>query len=160
MPDRDAHEARTVAGFYGTHYAASRLWDTKPDSITYYPLENTMTVYKVLGENQFEVQQTGGLYHTGQTQARDKYALFLYGNNGYSTITGSGAGRILVVKDSFANCFVPFLTEHYAQIDVVDLRNYPYSLDSLIDAQDYSRILLLYSFQNYKADAYLPNLKR
>lgn len=156
----EAHEACLSEGFYGTHYSSSRLWDTRPDTIIYYPLENAMTVYEVLGENQFREQRTTGLYDLEKLDTRDQYAMFLYGNNGYSSIQGSGSGSILVVKDSFANCFVPFLTENYERIDVVDLRGYPYGLDSLIEERDYDEILVLYGFQSFKSDPYLPNLMR
>ena len=68
---------------------------------------------------------------------------------------GDGEGRILVVKDSYANSLVPFLTANYAQIDVVDLRNYNYGLDALIAENGYDQILVLYSFDSFKSDPYL-----
>ena len=43
----------------------------------------------------------------------------LFSNNGLSRVQGNGSGRILVIKDSYANCFVPYLTANYADIDVV-----------------------------------------
>ena len=86
---------------------------------------------------------------------RDKYAAFLDGNNGYSTIEGRGTGSILVVKDSYANSFVPYLTANYAAIDVVDFRNYNYGLDQLIAANDYDQILVLYSYASFTTDPYL-----
>ena len=64
-------------------------------------------------------------------------------------------GSILVVKDSYANSLVPFLTANSAAVDVVDLRNYNYGLDALIEANGYDAILLLYSFDSFKADPYL-----
>lgn len=158
--DRSSHPFYVVEDFYGTNYSSSRFWDTWPDSIIYYPLDNAMTVYEVIGENQFEVRLRAGLYDTEQLEGQNKYGMFLYGNHGYNMVTGDGAGKLLVVKDSFANCFVPFLTANYERIDVVDLRNYPYSLDSLIRENKYDNILLLYSFQNFKTDPYLPNLMR
>ena len=50
--------------------------------------------------------------------------MFLYGNNSYTTIQGSGKGKLLVIKDSYANCLVPYLAQHYAQIGVIDPRGY------------------------------------
>ena len=76
--------------------------------------------------------QTTGLYDTEKLSVYDKYAMFLHGNNGLSRVQGNGSGRILVIKDSYANCFVPYLTANYADIDVVDFRNYNYGLDQLI----------------------------
>ena len=99
--------------------------------------------------------QTTGLYDTDKLNVYDKYAMFLHGNNGLSRIEGDGTGRILVIKDSYANCFVPYLTANYAQIDVVDFRNYNYGLDQLIADNGYDQILVLYSFDSFKSDPYL-----
>ena len=85
----------------------------------------------------------------------DKYAMFLHGNNGLSRVQGDGTGKILVIKDSYANCFVPYLTANYADIDVVDFRNYNFGLDQLIADNDYDQILVLYSFDSFKSDPYL-----
>ena len=81
--------------------------------------------------------------------------MFLHGNNGMSRIRGDGTGRILVIKDSYANCFVPYLTANYADIDVVDFRNYNYGLDKLIADNAYDQLLVLYSFDSFKSDPYL-----
>ena len=90
----------------------------------------------------------------------DKYATFLYGNNGYSEIQGDGEGSILLVKDSYGNCFAPFLTANYGKIGVVDLRNYPYGIDELIESEGYEHVLILYNFQSFKSDSYLYNINR
>jgi len=82
------------------------------------------------------------------------------GNNGYSTIEGDGEGSILVIKDSYANCFIPFLTANYEKIGVVDLRNYNLSVDRLMESEGYEKVLLLYNFQSFKADTRLPSLNR
>lgn len=68
---------------------------------------------------------------------------------------GETTGRILVIKDSYANCFVPYLTANYADIDVVDFRNYNFGLDQLIADNGYDQILVLYSFDSFKSDPYL-----
>ena len=102
-----------------------------------------------------EAGETTGLYDLDKLAVYDKYAAFLHGNNGLSRVEGDGQGRILVIKDSYANSFVPFLTANYAQIDVVDLRNYNYGLDALIADNDYDQILVLYSFDSFKSDPYL-----
>lgn len=118
--DTSAHEAVTVPDFYGTHYSAARRWNVQPDTITYYPLDNPMTIYDITGEAQYSERKTESMVNTEKLETRDKYAAFLDGNNGYSVINGDGEGSILVVKDSYANCFVPFLTANYAKIGVVD----------------------------------------
>lgn len=150
--DRDAHESATVKDFYGTHYSTARLWNAVPDEITYYPMDNLMTIYQITGEAQFTPQATEPMINTEKFATRDKYSAFLDGNNGYSVIEGNGTGSILVVKDSYANSFVPYLTENYAKIGVVDFRNFAYGLDSTIEAEGYDQILVLYNFQTFISD--------
>ena len=153
--DTAAHTALTADGFYGTHYSKARPWNAVPDTITYYDLPNRLTIYNVTAAGQPTDGTDTGLYDTDKLKVYDKYAMFLHGNNGLSRVQGDGTGRILVIKDSYANCFVPYLTANFAQIDVVDFRNYNYGLDQLIADNDYDQILVLYSFDSFKSDPYL-----
>ena len=53
------------------------------------------------------------------------YTAFIYGDNGYSVINVPDNPQdmtALVFKDSYGNAMVPFLTEHYGNIIVVDAR--------------------------------------
>lgn len=152
--DRTAHEQRFVEQFYGTHYSKARTWNAVPDIITYYDLPNTLTIYTVTGAAEASPDIVTGLYDTEKFDVYDKYAAFLHGNNGYSRVEGDGEGKILVLKDSFANCFIPFLTANYAEIDILDFRNFNYGLDALIAANQYDQILVLYSFDSFKSDMY------
>lgn len=158
--DRSTLEPVTVEGFQGTHYSATRLWNVEDDVITYYPFQNPMTIYRITGEAQYEAETTEPLINTEKFSTRDKYAAFLDGNNGYSVIEGSGTGSILVVKDSYANSFIPYLTQNYAKIGVVDFRNFKYGLDSTIEQEGYDEVLVLYNFQTFIADTNLIYISR
>ena len=153
--DREAHTAVEVPDFYGTFYSRARTWNAQPDTLTYYELDNPLTIYTVTGPGMPTQGEAAGLYDLDKLAVYDKYAAFLHGNNGFSRVEGDGEGRILVIKDSYANSLVPFLTANYAQIDVVDLRNYNYGLDALIAENGYDQILVLYSFDSFKSDPYL-----
>ena len=158
--DAEAHTRVDVPEFLGTSYSKSRYWHAKADVLSYYPLDNEMTIFDVTVPGQRTVKSTGDMYDTGKLEVVDKYALFLRGNNGYSEITGDGEGSILLVKDSYGNCFAPFLAANYAKIGVVDLRNYPYGIDELIESEGYDQVLILYNFQSFKSDSYLYNINR
>lgn len=59
--------------------------------------------------------------------------------------------HLLLVKDSFANAFVPFLTEDYETITMIDLR---YCRDSMRDlADEATDILVLTEMTNFAASA-------
>ena len=153
--DRSAHPVETAENFYGTHYSKARTWNAEPDTITWYDLQNRLTIWNVTAPGQPTEGTQTGLYDTGKLDVYDKYAMFLHGNNGLSRVEGDGTGKILVIKDSYANSFVPYLTANYAAIDVVDFRNYNYGLDQLIADNDYDAILVLYSYSSFTSDPYL-----
>ena len=62
-----------------------------------------------------------------------KYLTFLSSDNAISVITNDSlpdGPSCVVIKDSFGNCFVPFLTQNYHKIYALDYRKY--SRDNLI----------------------------
>ncbi len=65
-----------------------------------------------------------------------------------------------MVKDSYANCFVPFLLSNYEQAGVVDYRSYAYGLSNLVEKEGYDEILILYSLQGFAKDTGLVSINR
>ena len=62
-----------------------------------------------------------------------KYQGFIYGDTAYSEAHNpnlSDGSCCIVVKESFGNCFVPFLIDHYQTLIVIDYR---YNTDSLVE---------------------------
>ena len=84
-------------------------------------------------------------------EQKDKYELFLGGNYGKAVITtGVENGKhLLLVKDSFANSFVPFLTGDYETITMLDLRYFRGSVQEL--AAEADDILVLTEITNLAA---------
>jgi hypothetical protein len=60
--------------------------------------------------------------------------------------------RLLVIKDSFANCFVPFLAEDYDAIYMIDLRYYNQNMQEYITANGITDVLVLYNVSNFITD--------
>ena len=79
------------------------------------------------------------------------------GNNGYSEIKGDGDGSVLVIKDSYANSFIPYLTADYEKIGVVDYRMNLDKIDAIMEKGGYDRVLFLYSFDAFSEDMYLAS---
>ena len=56
-----------------------------------------------------------------------KYLIFAAGDQPYEEITNNDMAEgpsCIVVKESFGNCFIPFLVNHYKNVYVVDYRHY------------------------------------
>ena len=146
-----ADDFTSIPDFLGTTYAKCVLWNQQADTINYLELPNEMTIWNIdgLGELTAKFDSPLSLYDMEKAQASDKYGMFLHGNNGYSTIKGNGSGKLLVIKDSYANAFVPFLVDHYEQIGVIDPRGYKLPIDDLMEQEGYEDTLLLFNFQSF-----------
>ncbi len=145
-----------VPGFLGTNFAKTKRFGTPSETLVYYDLPNAMTIHTVQNDGSI-LQTTEGIMDTARFDDYDKYAAFLHGNNGYSVIQGNGEGSILVVKDSYANSFVPYLVENYATIGIIDLRAW-FEVDATFTEGNYDEILVLYSFASFSEDAYLSRM--
>lgn len=150
---------RQQEGFYGSYYSKAKLFSTLPDTIDYYeiPVESVT----------IEGEEKPGLYDEEQWGKRDKYAAFLYGNHGVTVIKTKNnqysqpgeVSRVLVVKDSYANCFVPFLTYNFDEVLVVDLRSLPMKMSELLGQYEFDDILIMYNFMNYASDTNIAKIK-
>lgn len=88
---------------------------------------------------------------------KDRYKIFFGGNYGITDIkSGINNKKLVVVKDSFANCFVPLLTEDYGEIVMVDMRYFSGNIDMI--AGDADEILFLYELSNFAGDSNIAKL--
>lgn len=64
------------------------------------------------------------LFALQNASIKDKYTVFLDGNHPLVRIKSNcdNNKKVLILKDSYAHCLVPFLTEQFNQIYMVDLR--------------------------------------
>lgn len=140
------HTPNTVEGFLGTNYSKAKNFNVVPDTIEYFDVAATLEI-----RNGDTVNYYDSLYNTEQFGTRDKYAAFLYGNNPYYAITSEYGVRkldsVLVFCDSYGYSFVPFLTENYNNITVVDVRYYWGDYSEFRDTY-YDDILILYGFKS------------
>lgn len=150
----DALPRTDIVDFYGTYYSKAKRAGLKADVLSYYTIPDLSVT--------IDGKPKEGLYDLTKLDERDKYAAFLYGNNGL-TIIRRGAqkdtpSRLLVVKDSYANSLVPFLTQHYDEIYVVDLRSVS-AISAVIADIAFERVLLLYGFDSLASDVNLAKLR-
>ncbi len=150
----ETYEKIDVDNFLGTHYSKARNINVVADTLSYYNLDNNLSVlsYDSSGNASYD---DGSLYDYTMFNQRDKYAAYLRGNNGYSVLSGNGEGKILVVKDSYANSFIPFLSASYEQIGIVDFRENRDTLYKIMEQEGYDEILFLYSFDAFSQDIYV-----
>ncbi len=78
-------------------------------------------------------------------------------NNRYHT--EGKTSRILVIKDSYGNSMVPYLTYNYDEVVVLDLRAIPFNMSEFMAENEFDEILLLYNFKNFSEDINFTRLK-
>lgn len=111
-----------------------------------------------------EKQQLDSIYDDEKLQEKDKYAYFLSGNYGQVHIQNQKAAskakgkNILIIKDSFANSFVPFVTQDYENIYMVDLRYYNGDMKAYLQEHEITDVLVLYNISNFISDRNLHKL--
>ncbi|WP_100539364.1 DHHW family protein [Paenibacillus sp. GM2FR] len=149
---------RTVTeDFYGSLYSKSGYRHSSPDSIEIYELKEEEK-YRI--EYVDEHTTAESFYELSHLNKKDKYALFLGGNHSLIKITTGHQvnKKLLVVKDSYANSMIPFLTPHYGEIYVVDLRYYDEELTSLVKRHRIQDMLLLYNAVTFFEDPFVKKL--
>lgn len=136
-----------VYNFYGSYYNRSKFTNIPSEAILYTEPEVSVTV---------DGKSVPGLYNKAKFTDSDKYAAFLWGNNGLTTVVNEnikeGGPRLLLLKDSFGNSAVPFLTYYYRQIDVIDLRYIPFNLSDYLNSNKFDEILIMYNFSFFNND--------
>ncbi|WP_313528588.1 DHHW family protein [Anaerotignum sp.] len=142
--------------FLGTIYSKVQLPNVQSDSI-----------YRYVDDDGFRVtydfqKETNSLYQEDALAKRDKYAYFLDGNHAITEIkTRTANGKhLLVIKDSFAHCFVPFLTKNFETITMIDYRYFNGSTLELLEAKNITDALVLYNSINFAEDTDFFNINR
>lgn len=101
-----------------------------------------------------EQRKTTSLYDSSCLEGSDQYEVFLGGDTSVIDIrtASENSRRLLIVKDSFANCFIPFLAPHFREIVVVDPHYYSGTLQELLGTYRISDVLFLYSGNGFFQD--------
>ena len=181
---RTDHHWTTLGAYYAYLQAAAAMGiDTSSDSYDKAPVSQTfkgtlsaksgfrsgetdeIDVFLPNGDNALssvvnyvdEQKKSASFYDTSKLNTRDKYALFFGGNHAQikiSTPTESN-NTLLVLKDSYANSFVPFLAQHYRKIIMIDPRYYYGDLEQLLQVENVQEVLYLYNANTFFADTSL-----
>lgn len=146
---------KNVSGFYGTYFSKAKPFNVNGDTLTYYEFDNL--TMDIVGERIYN-----SIYDYSKLELRDKYSMFLKGNNPITIIKNSelkNEKKLLVIKDSFANSLIPFLTQNYEEIHVVDLRSFAGKISEYNKENNFDDILILYNFINLSTDNNIIKLK-
>jgi len=87
-----------------------------------------------------------------------KYSAFMGGDTAFSHIKVDSQveKKILVIKDSYGNAFIPFLLPHYRDIFIADPRYFKNNIYDLIEDNEIDEVLII----NYATVLQLPEFSR
>ncbi len=136
-------EIEKIEGFSGTTAARANFPFYKKD---------VLEIWHLPDDNDYEVTADGetlsGFYERSHLDTSDKYSVFIDGTHNLTEITKKGEDRetLLIAKDSFANCLIPFLAREY-NIIALDLK---LNVDISSAAEEYGAdaVLIVYNTEN------------
>jgi len=113
-----------------------------------------VTAYIPEGDIVTKIYDTNGggfewplLTDMSKSKVNAKYMCFLAGDHALTVITNNSlpdAPNCVIVKDSYGNCFAPFLTQNYHTVYVIDYREYfTMKLGKFCEKYDIQDVILL-----------------
>ena len=134
--------------FRGTLYSRTLDDGVTPDVIDYYHLRGAGDIKLTIGENTYD-----SLYFRDFLKVKDKYSSFLGQNSPQMDITTGAEGpSLLIFKDSYAHCMIPFLTAHFSRITVLDMRYIKDGVSNHVNVDDYDSVLFVYNAITFSQD--------
>ena len=154
LSDYDATVRSTE--FYGTVFSSSGVRWVRPDTITTYVPEDGITVVSHTYDNAGNpVEEPRELYVESFLSVKDKYSMFLGGNQSLGVVKNENnpdGPKLMIIRDSYADSLVPFLTAHYSEIHLIDPRYYHLSVKDYVEQNGIDQALVLYSVPNFVTD--------
>lgn len=134
--------------FLGTTHSKVNMY-AKADTIFIYEPSAKMKIVYNLGE-----KTENSFYQKKFLKEKDKYSVFFGGNQALLEISGGkkNGKTLLMIKDSFANCMIPFLAEDYEKVVVVDMRQLNVGISMLLRSYRPTDILVLYNNIQFMQD--------
>ncbi|GMQ55669.1 DHHW family protein [Vallitalea sediminicola] len=118
--------------------------------------QNPYTVY-------YNFSKTTGdsVFNYDKLDEKDQYQVFFGGNHAELKIIHEKASNknLLVIKDSYANCFVPLIMDQFEKICMIDLRYFNGDIDEYIEENDITDVLFLYGIMSFSDDTVFRKLQ-
>lgn len=125
--------------------------------------KDTLEIWHLFDDEAYSViadgKELSSLYRKEYLEGSDKYAVFLDGTHNLTIITSEREQRdtLLIAKDSFANCLIPFLARHY-NIVAVNLHAVT-DLSACIREYEPAALLIVFNAENLITSGNLGNIR-
>ena len=147
--------------FLGSYHTRGQFQGLLPDTIeAYIPRKPIATEVFIADTN--ETWTT--LYDESFLDKKDQYSYFLGGVHALMTITSDleaqqiEQDKLLIIKDSYAHNFIPFLTNHIPEIHVIDIRYYNGSVSDYMATDGIEDVLYVFNTSTFVEEGSLLKL--
>lgn len=142
------HEA-LCNNFRGTTWAKTGL----PGKWYYDRIDGYFRTKNYKTEYNFGTYKTNNIYEEKYLKGKDQYGVFFNSNQVVTKISGRGKkGKLLIIKDSYANTFTQFVLDDYKEVQMVDMRFFRGSIASYIKQQKFTNVLALYGCTGFATE--------
>ncbi len=151
----------TAAGrFTGSLVSKSGFFVDPPDEIRVFLPDNAPEDFVYTVNYPDEMRRTASVYDLTALDSDDPYTVFFGSNHPLVEIDTTAASdrKLLVIKDSYANCFVPFMLTEFQKIDLLDARYYYDNIDVLMQSENFTDVLFLYNANTFSEDTSLKTV--
>lgn len=151
----ESMDIETVSdSFFGTTYSRFGFFNKRNADTLSAPSESFLGSMTVTDSKS---EAFSSIYFPDALDSKDKYMYFLGGNDSIVTVeTENRNGKtLLLIKDSYANAFLPYLIGDYEKIIILDMRYYQGVVPSLVEQSSVTDILILYNLKSFSEDNYI-----
>lgn len=142
-----SYETKEFTGFLGTFYSDTK----KPAAMEKHP--DTVVAYLPKGDTSLHYTDRSGktyawplIHDVGSYPKGLKYSCFIAGDNPYTKIENrslSDGSACVVIKESYGNALIPFLTDQYQTVHVIDYRYYKKTLRQFLASESVSDVIFI-----------------
>lgn len=148
------YSVKELDSFLGTLYSKAPSSLAEKETMKLYTDKNT-----TLSVSYVDQKKTADtIFDSSFEDKKDKYSTFFGGNYANVNIKSSGAQqnkKVLILKDSYANCAMPYFTSMYSDVTMIDLRFYhvqPLTVSQYIKENGIEKVILLYNVDFLNTD--------
>ena len=141
----DDYNLRTVTQpFYGTLYSKAVSFFQEPDRMYLPERKEPQDIVQLVNGT----EERSGIYWEEYLSQKDKYSVYLGGNRGVDVVLNrdvTNGRKLLILKDSYANSMVPYLTSNFSEIHLIDLRYYNFNVYDYMEEHGITDAAAIYS---------------
>ena len=148
------YDVKELKDFMGTLYSKAPSAFSSKDTMKLYTDKNNKLTVKYVDQN----KTTDTLFDSSFEDKKDKYSTFLGGNFPVVEIKADNAQqdkKVLILKDSYANCAMPYFTSMYSDVTMMDMRYYhmqKLTVAEYVKQNNIDKVILLYNVDFFNTD--------